>query len=350
MYLPGGTFSETYAQDLAIIRTKPQWVALIALFFLLAVFPWVCSSYLLSVISVIAITIISVQGLNILTGYCGQISLGHAAFMGIGAYISAILVTKCGISFWLSLPCAGVGAALIGLIFGLPSLRIKGLYLALATLAAHYIVIYIISHASGLTGGTAGIEAPRPMFFGIRLDSSRSYYYLIIIFTILMTFFAKNLARTRVGRNFVAIRDNDISAEMMGISLFRYKLLAFAIGCFYAGIAGSLWAHYMTVIDPDHFQLVNAIWYVGMLIVGGMGTAVGVFFGVIFLKGVEVVAIEIGPKLADMFPGLGSGIAASLAQFLLALIIIFFLVYEPRGLAYRWGVVKAAFRIWPFPY
>ena len=165
-----------------------------------------------------------------------------------------------------------------------------------------------------------------------------------------MSFFAKSLARTRTGRNFIAIRDNDKAAAVMGISLFRYKLLAFAIGCFYAGIAGSLWAHYMTVIDPDHFTLVNAIWYVGMLIVGGMGSFAGVFFGVIFLKGVELAATEMGPSLADLIPGLGSSIAASLAQFVLALIVILFLVYEPRGLAHRWELLKSAFRIWPFPY
>jgi len=350
MALPGGIFNVSYTQDLAVIRTKPQWACFIIFLVFLSVLPWLSGPYFLSLVSMVAITIISVHGLNILTGYCGQISLGHAAFMGIGAYTSAILVTKCGLPFWLALPCAGLVAALIGIIFGLPSLRIKGLYLALATLAAHYIIMYVISHATSLTGGTAGLEAPRPILFGRRLKDAESYYYLLLVITFLMTLFAKNMARTRVGRNFIAIRDNDKAAAIMGVSLLKYKLLAFAIGCFYAGVAGSLWAHYMTVIDPDHFLLINSIWYIGMLIVGGMGTMVGVFFGVIFLKGVELGAMEFGPTLAAMVPALGPAVAAALAQFLLALIIILFLVYEPRGLAHRWEVLKASYRIWPFPY
>jgi len=350
MRLPGGVFSQSYFQDLAVFRTGPQWFCFVLFMVCLVLLPILFGSYFLSIVSVIAITIISVHGLNLLTGYCGQISLGHAAFMGVGAYISAIMVNTYEISFWIALPCAGLGAAFVGMLFGLPSLRIKGLYLALATLAAHYIIMYVISHAGDITGGTAGMEAPRPTFFGLRLDSATGYYYLLIGMTFLMTFFAKNMARTRVGRNFIAIRDNDKAAEIMGISLFRYKIMAFGIGCFYAGVAGSLWAHYMTVIDPDHFLLINSIWYVGILIVGGMGTTVGVFFGVIFLKGIEVAATEAGPMIAKMIPAIGNTIAASLAQFVLALIIILFLVYESRGLAHRWELIKASFRIWPFPY
>ena len=350
MQLPGGHFSKSYSEDMAVIQTGLQWLSLLSFIAALVVVPPFFGRYVLGMLSVIAITIVAVLGLNILTGLCGQISLGHAAFMAIGAYTSAVLVAKYSISFWIALPCAGIAAAFVGLLFGLPSLRIKGLYLALGTLAAHYIIIYAVSHADSLTGGTAGIEAPRPVFFGMSMDGSLSFYYLLLGVTVFLTVFAKNLGRTRAGRNFIAIRDNDKAAEVMGISLFHYKLLAFGVGCFYAGIAGALWAHYMTVIDPDHFPLTNAIWYVGMLIVGGMGTTVGVFFGVLFLKGIELAATELGPTLTDLIPLLGPGVAASLAQFLLAFIIILFLVFEPRGLAHRWELLKNAFRIWPFPY
>ncbi len=350
MRLPGGTVSTSYQQELAIVRTRLQWILLISFIALVVAFPWFSSYYLLRVVSGIGITIVAVLGLNILTGYCGQISLGHAAFVGVGAYISAILTTKLGISFWLALPCAGVGAALIGVLFGLPALRVKGLYLALATLAAHYVIMYVISHASTITGGTAGIRAPRPTFLGVSLEPLKYYYYVILAVTILMTLFSRNFMRTKIGRAFVAIRDNDKAAEIMGINLYTYKLLAFALGCFYAGIAGSLWAHYIGVIDPDHFLLTHSIWYVGMLIVGGMGSTAGVFFGVIFLRLIDVLATEIGPIIADAVPVVSAGIAASLAQMVFGLIIILFLVFEPRGLAHRWQLFKAWYRIWPFPY
>jgi len=349
MRLPGGTFSTGYNQELAIIRTRLQWVLLIAFLLLMVGLPLYAGPYLLRIVCGIGITAVAVLGLNILIGYCGQISLGHAAFVATGAYASAILTTKLGVSFWLALPCAGICAALTGIIFGLPALRIKGLHLALTTLAAHYIIMYAISHATNITGGTAGIQATRPNFFGISLEPLKSYYYVILAITIIMTFFSRNFLRTKIGRSFVAIRDNDKAAEIMGINLASYKILAFALGCFYAGIAGSLWAHYAEVIDPDHFLLTHSIWYVGMLIVGGMGSNAGVFFGVIFLRLIEVMATEIGPILANL-PLLSVGVAASFAQFIFGLIIILFLVYEPRGLAHRWEVFKTSYRMWPFPY
>jgi branched-chain amino acid transport system permease protein len=249
------------------------------------------------------------------------------------------------------MPCGGLTAALVGMVFGLPSLRIKGLYLALATLAAHFIIIWVLLEPlASLTGGALGIKAPAPTLGGLTFKSDQSFYYIALVVTILMTFFAKNLLRTSAGRAFVAIRDNDLAAEVMGISLFRYKLLAFFIGCFYAGVAGSLLCHDMGWAHVEHFTLDEAVWYVGMLIVGGMGSTVGVVFGVVFLKLLSEFAVMLGPIAADAIPAISAGISAALAQLLFALVIIGFLVYEPRGLAHRWGIIKASYRLWPFSY
>ena len=351
MHLPGGTFGESYDQDMAVVRTKTQWTLLIVFLVFLFSIPLlpITTQYVRFAIT-IGITIIAVHGLNLLIGYCHQLSFGHVAFVAVGAYTSAALGSKFGVPFWFSVPLAGLSAGLVGLFFGLPSLRVKGLYLALSTLAAHFIIMYIISHWDSVTGGTSGIKAPPASLGAIFFDNPRDYYYIVIIVTIIMTFLAKNLARTATGRAFMAIRDNDKAAEVMGISLFRYKLLVFFIGCFYAGIAGALLAHSVTIFDPDFFSLYDTIWYVGMLIVGGLGSTTGAIFGTVFLLGLKQVAFELAPIIGKAVPAISAGIAAGLAQMIFALIIIFFVVFEPRGLYHRWELFKSSYRLWPLPY
>jgi branched-chain amino acid transport system permease protein len=347
--LPTGTYNTNYEVDMAIVRTRLQWGLLITLFLLLGVFPMFASPYLLNFVILVAITIITVEGLNILTGYAGQISLGHAAFMAVGAYTSAIATQRLGIPFIIALPLAGIVTGIIGLIFGLPALRVKGFYLALSTLGAQFIIIYVIEHVA-ITGGTDGMHCPPASIGPLVFDTRQSFYYLAITITILMTFFAKNIARTRVGRAFVAIRDNDLAAEVMGIDVFYYKLLAFIIGCFFAGVAGSLWAHYFTAIHTEQFPMMNSIWYLGMLVIGGMGSAVGPIFGVIFFRGLEELITIGAPVLANIFPMIGGNIFAALGSIVFGLILMLFLIFEPRGLSHRWGVFKSSYRLWPFSY
>jgi len=348
MDLPCGTFQENYAQDMAIIRTKPQWGILAAFLILLFTFPLFLSDTLLTIAIVIGITVISVHGLNILTGYCGQISMGHAAFMAVGGYVSGILCSKLGWSFFTALPCAALSAGLVGLIFGLPSLRIKGFYLIMATVAAQFIVIWVILQLYSVTGGPNGLPVPRPAIGGFVLKSKTSYFYLVMIFAILATVVAKNLIRTRVGRAFIAIRDNDLAAEVMGINVFGYKLIAFFIGCVFAGVAGSLLVHFITYAFPAQFPFLDSVWYLGMLIAGGMGSVSGAIFGAIALKLLDYVVTLAGPAASDIFPALSGPAGAAIGLFIRGLVIILFLIFEPRGLVHRWELIKAYFRLWPF--
>lgn len=317
---------------------------LVFLVFLLAC-PLLFSDRMLTIMTMIGIAIISVHGLNILTGYCGQISIGHVGFMAVGAYTSAILTAKLGWSFWPALPCAALAAGIAGLIFGLPSLKIKGFYLIMATIAAHFIIIWFIIQLYSLTGGPDGLAVPKPRIGGFVLRSKASYFYLVMVMACLATVFAVNIGRTRAGRAFVAVRDNDLAAEVMGISLWTYKLQAFFIGCLYAGVAGVLLVHYYAFASVDQFPFMDSVWYLGMLIVGGMGSTTGAILGAISLKLLDELVTIVGPILAT---AVAAQAAASLALITRGLIIILFLIFEPRGLAHRWGMIRAYFRLWPF--
>jgi len=345
MELPCGTFSQNYAHDMAIIRTRWQWVMLSVLLVLLFASPLFLSDRILTIITIIGITIISVQGLNILTGYCGQISIGHAGFMAVGAYTSGILTARLDWPFWIALPCAALAAGIVGLLFGLPSLKIKGFYLIMATIAAQFIIVWVIIQARGITGGPDGLAVPRPQIGDFVFRSKASYFYLVTSIALLGTFLAQNIVRTRTGRAFVAIRDNDLAAEVMGINLWVYKLLAFFIGCVYAGVAGSLLVHYFSFATLDQFPFMNSVWYLGMLIVGGMGSIPGAIFGAVSLKLLDELVTIVGPVLSAV---VAAQAAASLALISRGVVIMLFLIFEPRGLAHRWDMIRSYYRLWPF--
>jgi len=336
---------------MAIFRTKTHWALLIGLFIFIFTLPVYLSGSLLAVANLIGITIIAATGLNILVGYCGQLSIGHAGFMAVGAYTAAVLTNRLELPFLVGLLCAGFMAGLVGMIFGIPSLRVKGFYLAISTIAAQFIIIWVINHWSGVTGGFVGISVPYAAIGGFVFQSEGSLFYLIMVIVALSTFFAKNLARTKIGRAFVAIRDNDLAAEVMGINLFRYKLIAFFIGCFLAGIAGSLLAHWIGYMNAEHFSLTESILYIGMIIIGGLGTSLGPIFGAIFIRLLDqVLTMQLVPFLEKSFTALPAGFATGIAPIIFGLAIILFLILEPRGLAHRWQLFKAAYRLWPFSY
>lgn len=349
MGLPCGTRNYDYGSDMAIFRTKTHWALLIGFFIVLFTAPLYLSNYALGVVNLIGITVISITGLNILTGYCGQLSIGHAGFMAVGAYTTAILTSKLGFPFLAGLVCSGISAGLIGLIFGIPSLRVKGFYLAITTIAAQFIIIWVINHWK-VTGGFLGISVPYPEIAGFSFNTESRQFYLIIGLTVIAVYFAKNLARGRIGRAFIAIRDNDLAAEVMGINLAYYKLLAFFIGCFMAGIAGALLAHWIGFMNAENFTFADSILFVGMVIIGGLGTAVGPIFGALFIRLLQQGIIYIGPVLENAFPTLPSGFATGLGPMVFGLAIVLFLILEPRGIAHRWMLFKTAYRIWPFSY
>ena len=347
--LPCGIFNETYKQDRAIVRTKLQWGILVVALTLLLIFPLFGGYYLTSLINHISIIIIAVLGLQLVMGYCGQISFGQAAFMAVGAFTSAILTLELKLPFWVALPISGIVAGLIGVIAGAPSLRIKGFYLALATIAIHFIIMWLPLRLE-ITGGILGLHPPPPTLAGFAFDTEFKMYYIIVPVMLLMTFFAKNFTRTKLGRAFVAIRDNDLAAKVMGVNLFYYKLLAFFIACFYAGIAGSLMAHWFLIAHVELFPFYHAVLYVGMVIVGGLGSIAGVFFGVLFLRLLDELVLLAAPPLAAAFPALGIHPAAALSVSVFGIVIILFLLFEPRGLAHRWEIFKASYRLYPFAY
>ncbi len=348
---PSGVYNESYAREFAIVRTRWQWLLLILGLIWLYTLPLYCSGYMLSIVNLMGISLLAVLGLSILTGYCGQISIGQSAFVGVGAYTSTILMTAAGFSFWAALPCAGLAAGFVGLIFGLPSLRVKGFYLVMATLAAQFIIPWVFGHvATDLTGGVYGLMVPAITLMGSPLTSQASLFFVIISLALGGIYFAKNLVRTRVGRAFVAIRDNDLAAEVMGINPFYYKLLAFFICSIYAGIAGALWATWLRAINPEHFGLMDSVMYLGMMIVGGMGSISGACFGTIFIIGLEELARRLSPVVGPLLGMPATTAAPALMPIVFGLIILLFLIFEPRGLAHRWQIFKASYRLWPFSY
>lgn len=344
-------YNTSYEKDAAIVRTRLQWGFMIGFIVLLFSFPfYVDSDYWINVLNLAAITLISVLGLNFLLGYCGQISLAQSAFMAIGAYTSALLANKLALPFWVSMPVAGLVAGLVGLIFGFSSLKLKGFYLVMATLAAQLIIMYLISHMS-LTGGVEGIILSYAHLGPVVFNTGRSSYFLIMTITVIMVFFSTGLARAKIGRAFIAIRDNDLAAEVMGINLFHYKVFAFFLGCFYAGIAGSMWAYYTGLVHPEQFTLIDSIWQLAMVLVGGMGSIMGSIFGVAFFKVLDLLARDfIGPWVGAVFPALAINITMGMVQIIFGLAIILFVIFEPRGINHRWQILKNYYRLWPFTY
>jgi len=349
---PCGKFNERYEEELTIFGTDFGRVwSCIGLFLLFVVIPFICKPYLLYVINHIGMAAIAAIGLNILIGYTGQISLGHGAFFGVGAYAAAILATAVGFPFWLSVIAAGVITALVGMIFGIPSVRLKHLYLVIATLAGQFILQYLFVQWDSLTKGPEGIILPRATLFGLDVKGDRSFFYVIFVCFVIMTWIAVNLVRTRYGRAFIAIRDNDRAAEGMGIPIFRYKLLSFAISSFYAGFAGGLSAYYIGGITPEPYTLMLSIEFIAMIIIGGLGSIPGSVFGAVFITLLNEVLTHLTGFLMNISALTKVAITiAPLREFVFGLAIVLFIIFEPRGLAEVWRIIKSSFKLWPFSY
>lgn len=340
-----GTLKESYIADAALFdsRTQRIWLAMGGA--LLLLFPFMASDYWLYLACLVSINVAGATGLNILTGYTGLVSLGQAAFMGLGAYTVAIVQARWGTPVLFNLLAGGFVAMLGGIVVGLPSLRVKGLYLAIATIAASFIAHFLFANLK-LTGGTAGLTLQPATVFGVALDTSFRLYWVIVPVTLLMLLGAANLFRTRIGRAFIAIRDRDISAEVLGIPLLRYKLLSFGLSSFYAGVAGGLWAYFFRVVTPESFPLLMSIFFLAAIIVGGMGSILGGILGAVFMTMVP----ELLKLIVDLLPG-GSELAVFLSPvrtMVFGLLIIVFLVFEPQGLAEMWRRLRRFFHLWPF--
>ncbi len=354
LHRESGVFKTSYAADMALYPLPiARWtVAAIVLLFAV-ILPLSLHEYYLSIINLSLIAIVGALGLNILVGYTGQISVGHAAFMSVGAYTAANLAVHLHLPFWVTLPAGGLMAAFVGAIVGIPSLRIKGLYLAIATLAGQLIIEWVINHTPAISGGAqASIEVPRPTFMGHDMKTQGQLYYFLLFFAVLATLATLNLVRSRIGRAFVAIRDQDIAAEIIGINIFRYKLLSFAISSFYAGVCGVLYTYYFGIANYEAFQIGVSIDYLAMIIIGGLGSVLGTIFGAIFVTMLPIVLRLTMEPLGGLFFDAGelSSIIASTRLILFGCLIIFFLVVEPEGLNRLWRNIRNYFRVWPFSY
>src|SRR5215831_1756829 len=338
-----GVFKTSYAADMALYPLPiAKWAAAAFAGLFIVIVPLLCGEYLISILDLILIAVVGALGLNILVGYTGQISIGHGAFMSVGAYTAANLVTHFGAPFWITIPAGGLMAALIGGVVGIPSLRIKGIYLAIATLAAQLIIEWTINHVPAISGGVqASIQVPRPSLFGVLLKSQTQLYMFLMAFAVLAIVGTANL-----------VRDQDIAAEIIGISTFRYKLLAFAISSFYAGVTGVLYTYYLGIANYEQFQITVSIDYLAMIIIGGLGSILGSIFGAIFVTLLPIVT----RWFLESFGGLIfsqadlANIIPNLRLILFGVLIIFFLVVEPEGLNRLWRNIRNYFRVWPFSY
>ena len=349
-----GVLKTTYEADMALypLPIARYAVAGLAVIFFLVI-PLTLHEYYLSVANLVWIAVIGALGLNILVGYTGQVSIGHGAFMSVGAYTAANLATRLGAPWPVTLIAGGLMAALIGAIVGIPSLRIKGLYLAIATLAGQLIIEWTINHVTFISGGVqASIEVPRPRIGPYVLASQRAMYYFLLAFVVIAMVGTMNLVRSRIGRAFVAIRDQDIAAEIIGINIFRYKLLAFAISSFYAGVTGVLYTYFLGIANYEQFQIGVSIDYLAMIIIGGLGSVLGSIFGAMFVTLLPILIRYAMEALSGVFfsQAVMLNVIPALRLTLFGALIIVFLIVEPEGLNRLWRNIRSYFRIWPFAY
>ncbi len=338
---------ESYAADEALFDSAVQRGWFVVLLLALALFPFAVNQYWAYLACLAAINVISATGLNILTGYTGLVSLGQAAFMGVGAYTVAVLEARLGTPFLLNLLLGGFMAAAVGMVFGIPSLRVKGLYLAISTIAASFILHFVFANWTSVTRGVSGINVPPARLFGIDLDTPFKLYWVIVPLAVLMLLGAANLFRTRIGRAFIAVRDRDISAEVLGIPLLRTKLTSFALSSFYAGVAGGLWAYFFRVVTPETFPLVMSIFFLAAIIVGGMGTILGGILGAVFMTLVPEL-LKLGVGLISPFWPDAAVMLSPVRTVVFGALIVGFLVFEPQGLAEMWRRTRRFFHLWPF--
>jgi branched-chain amino acid transport system permease protein len=350
-----------YYEDIQLFKSRVVlfWSAAFLLFLL--TLPLYLPQYHFYLLNLILVHVILAVGLNILVGYTGQISLGHAGFFAIGAYGTALLILKLQLPFLLALPLAGFIAAFFGFLLGLPALRLEGPYLSIATLGFGLAVLQIIGHLD-FFGGRTGIQAP-PLDLGIPqagfsliLEKDVSKYYLILIVTVLLTVAARNLMKTRVGRAFVAIRDSDIAAEVIGVNLTAYKTLSFAISAFYAGIAGGLFGFVLGFFNPEPFNLILSIIFLVMIVVGGLGSIAGAVMGAVLITLLQFSLL----KNVKEMPYIGDFLVAisnrwltvvgleNFASIILGLIMIGIIIFEPLGMYGVWLRIKKYWRTWPF--
>lgn len=353
--MPGvatGIYHTSYQSELRLRHTRAEHARLVVCVAALGVLPFVLNNYWLAIVNTIGIAAIGAVGLNILVGFTGQISLGQGGFLAVGAFTSALLAGRAGLPIPLAIAGAVVVTATAGATIGLPALRLKGLYLAIATLAGQEIIEFVIRRWRWLTAGQGFLEAPPLGVAGWHVQRAafeRTWYWVILGAAALGVIAARNVFRTALGRSFMAVRDQDVAASTIGVNLTRAKLTAFALSSGYVGLAGALTAHYTEIVTWERFTLDISVQYLGMIIVGGLGSVAGSVYGAAFLLLVPPLLSALADAIRDTAPFLAAELPA-LQVAAVGLIIILFLLFEPRGLDRLWRRVKDYFGFWPFRY
>jgi len=357
LYREAGQFKSTYAADQQIFPILQDRVVVTALVaFAFVVVPFVADQYWLSAILIpFLIFSLAAVGLNLLTGYAGQLSLGTAAFMAVGAFATYNFMLRVpGMPILVALVLGGICAALVGIVFGLPSLRIKGFYLAVATLAAQFFVVWALTKFGWFSNYSSSgvINAQKIVILGYSFESPVAKYLLTLSIVAVLALAAKNMVRSSIGRSWMAVRDMDVAAEVIGFPMLRTKVTAFAISSFYCGVAGALYAFcYLGTVEPEGFNLDLSFRILFMIIVGGVGSVLGSFLGAGFIVLFPIFLNTIAGPLERMLGvNLPPGLMSNLELIIFGALIIFFLIVEPHGLARLWQIAKEKLRLWPFPH
>ncbi|WP_419901982.1 branched-chain amino acid ABC transporter permease [Kiloniella sp.] len=369
---PCGDFRSTYSDDTSLFRTKVEGRIVYLGIFALLIAPFFLNDYYLSQMITIGIYGIAALGLNVLVGFTGQISLGHSAFFGFGAFASAWLNNTTGIPVFICIPLAGLMTTAVGMIFGIPAARLKGLYLAIATLASQFILQDFFSRADWFSGGAYGSAAEVVNFLGIDLDTDQKYFYLVLFWVVVSFLAVSNLRRSRDGRALVAVRDHYLSAEIMGINLTHYRIMSFGVSSFFAGVGGALYAHYLQYVSVEGFTILLSIQFLAMIIIGGLGSVSGSLLGAAFIlllpqfmessvavfveyfKIVEVWVLslfqeaEAALSIANEHARTIEQGKAYIKEMSVGAVIILFLIFEPEGLIHRWRLIRASWKLYPF--
>ncbi len=352
-YREAGQFKSRYVDDQAIFPiAQDRWFVISVVAFAFVVVPLIADEYWLQAVLIpMLIYSLAALGLNLLTGYAGLLSLGTGGFMAVGGYAAYKLTTGFpDLNILIVFVLSGLAGAAVGILFGLPSLRIKGFYLAVATLAAQFFIEWVFSNYSWFTGGTMSmtLDTPPMAIFGYAIESTLDHYYLVLGIVLVMTLLAKNLVRSGIGRAWMAVRDMDVAAEVIGIRLLQTKLLAFAVSSFFAGVAGALYAFaFLKSLDITAYDLSRSFLVLFMIIIGGLGSILGSFLGAAFIVVLPIMLNLVGSLFADQIQ---PQVITNAEQMIFGALIILFLIVEPYGLARMWTTTKEKLRLWPFPH
>ena len=341
-----GYFRTSYNDDLALLDTRTQKVSCALFLLCLVALPFFAKPLLIDIANQVFLAAVGALALMLLTGFAGLVSLGHAGLLAAGAFTTGILFRELAAPIWVTLPASACTGAILGFVFGLPSLRLRGLYLAVSTLGLHFIVVYVGGEYETRRGFSTGITLAPPQLFGFALADGRAWYFLLLAIAVAATLFSLNLLRSKTGRAWRALRANETVAEALGVHVSSYKLIAFVISSTMTSVAGCLFAYYHSFVSIEAFSLFLSIQYVAMVLIGGMGSVLGALLGAFFVTLLPYV-VEWTTAVLPL-PASITGLVFAINQAVFGIVMVLFLLFEPQGLVGLWRRVQNYFLLWPF--